>query len=155
METVDEIRNLFRYNAWANRRVVSALVENKDERARQILAHLLTTEQEYFERLWGRDSTGFDFWPDLGIEACGSLAASVAERYEKLTAGLNEDSLDTIATYKTSEGVAHENTWRELLTHVLLHSATHRGNIIIELRGLGVTPPATDYIIYQREKQKI
>ena len=45
----------------------------------------------------------------------------------------------------------YENTFRELLTHVLMHSATHRGNIIVKLRDEGIVPPETDYIIFLRE----
>lgn len=124
------------------------------DRARQVLAHLLVTEQEYFERLRGKDSTGFDFWPDLEVAACSLFATEIAERYEKLIADLSEDEIDTIAAYKTSEGVAYENTWRELFNHVLIHSAMHRGNIVIKLRDVDIVPPATDYIIYLREKRQ-
>jgi len=62
-----------------------------------------------------------------------------------------DNNLEHIAKYKTSEGVAHENTWRELLTHVLFHSATHRGNVMVVLREAGFTPPKIDYIIFLRE----
>ena len=59
------------------------------------------------------------------------------------------------AAYKTSEGVAHENTYRELLTHVLFHSSIHRGNIILKLREEGFAPPKIDYIIFLRETKYI
>jgi len=151
MYTVDHLRDLFRYNDWANRRIIVALKENKCERARQILAHLLTTEQEYFGRLYGKDSTGFDFWPDLSLEECGSLAKETAGQYEKLLRRFDEEGLDLWTRYKTSEGVRHENNYRDLLTHVLFHSSIHRGNIIPKLREEGFEPPKTDYIIYLRE----
>ncbi|MFN2412818.1 MAG: DinB family protein, partial [Pyrinomonadaceae bacterium] len=54
---------------------------------------------------------------------------------------------------KESEGVACENTFREFLTHLLLHSSIHRGNIILNLRASGMEPPKIDYIIYLRENQ--
>ena len=152
MQSVEHLQQLFRYNAWANRRMVAALVENDCETGRSILAHLLTTEQEYFERLWDKDSTGFDFWPRLSIEECGTLAAAVATKFDTLLSGTSEGSLDSIAAYRSSEGVAHENTWRELLAHTLLHSSIHRGNIILKLRESGYEPPMIDYIIYLREK---
>lgn len=151
METVEHLRELFRYNDWANRRIVASLDENDCERARKILAHLLTTEQEYLERLPGKDSTGFDFWPDLSIDECEALRKSTADTYEKLLGEFTEDDLDSIAAYKTSEGIGHENTFRELLTHVVLHSSIHRGSIIIKLREFDFEPPKIDYIIYMRE----
>ena len=151
METVEHLRHLFAYNDWANRRMVTALTENKSEKARRILAHSLITEKEYYARLGGRDSTGFDFRPDLPIEKCAELARENAETYERLLRDFEEENLNLRAEYKTSEGVAEENDFRELITHVIFHSATHRGNIILKLREEGFTPPKIDYIIYLRE----
>lgn len=155
METVEHLRHLFAYNDWANRRMIVALKNAGSERSRQILAHLLITEQEYFERLYGKDSTGFDFWPDLNMDELGTLARETADRYEKLLRRFDDEGLFIRARYRTSEGVPHENTFRELLSHVLLHSATHRGNIMLKLREDGFEPPKIDYIIYLRETKYI
>ncbi len=151
MDTVEHLRELFIYNDWANRRIVAALKLNQSEKAQRILAHLLVTEKEYFDRLYGKDSTGFDFWQDLSEEECGRLAQENAENYEGILKRFDDEGLGQIARYKTSEGVAHENTFRELLTHVLFHSSIHRGNIILKMREEGFTPPVIDYIIYLRE----
>ncbi len=155
MNTVDHLRQLFAYNDWANRRIIVALKGSGSQKSRKILAHLLVTEQEYFERLYGKDSTGFDFWPDLSLEECGRLAKETAERYEKLLRRFEEEGLDLYTRYNTSEGVAQENNFRELLTHVVFHSSIHRGNIILKLREEGHEPPKTDYIIYLRETKYI
>ena len=151
MNTIEHLRELFAYNDWANRRIVAALKSNRSEKAREILAHLLITEKEYFERLYGKDSTGFDFWQNLSLEDCGNLAKENAENYECILKRFDDEGLGQIANYKTSEGVAYQNTFRELLTHVLFHSATHRGNIILRMREENYTPPKIDYIIYLRE----
>jgi len=154
METVEHLRELFTYNDWANRRIVAALKSNRSEKARKILAHLLITEKEYFERLYGKDSTGFDFWQDLSLEECGNLAQENAESYERILKRFDDEGLGQIAKYKTSEGVPHENTFRELLTHVLFHSSIHRGNIVLKMRGENLAPPKIDYIIYLREAKR-
>ncbi len=151
METVEYLRELFEYNDWANRRIVAALKSNQSEKARKIAAHLLVTEKEYFERLYGKDSTGFDFWQDLPSEDCGKLAKENAENYERILERFDDEGLGQSADYKTSEGVAQQNTFRELLTHVLFHSSIHRGNIILKMREEGFAPPVIDYIIYLRE----
>ncbi len=155
MNTVTHLRELFRYNDWANRRIVVALKENECERAVEILAHLLTTEQEYFERLHGKDSTGFDFWPRLSIAECGTLAKENANRYERLIRGFDEEGLDITVRYRTSKGKRVENTFREILSHVVLHSSIHRGNIMLKLRESGFEPPVIDYIIYLRETKYV
>lgn len=155
MHTVEHLRELFRYNDWANRRLIITLKEKKCLRASQILAHILTTEQEYFERLYGKDSTGFNFFPELTVAECGELSRSVAEKFEKLLRGFTDEGLDLVTKYRTSEGTLYENTFRELLTHVLLHSSIHRGNIMLKLRESGIAPPQIDYIIYLRETKYI
>lgn len=155
METVEHLRHLFAYNDWANRRMIVSLKNADSERSRQILAHLLITEKEYYDRLYGKDSTGFDFWPDLSLDECGTLARETAEAYEKLLRRFDEDGLDIRAKYRSSEGVPYENTFRELLTHVLIHSSIHRGNIMLKLREDGFEPPKIDYIIYLRETKYI
>ena len=155
MNTIEHLRDLFAYNDWANRRIITALKENDSPKSAEILAHLLITEQEYFARLYGKDSTEFDFWQNLSIAECGDTARETAERYEKLLRRFDDEGLDLKAKYRTSEGVQRENTFRELLTHVLFHSAIHRGSIILKLREDGFTPPATDYIIYLRETKYV
>ena len=155
MNTIEHLRRLFDYNDWANRRIIVALKENYSDKSRRILAHLLITEQEYFERLYGKDSFGFDFWQDLSLEDCSQMAKETAERYEKLLRKFDDEGLDISAQYRTSEGVWHENTFRELLTHVVLHSSIHRGNIMLNLREEGFVPPKIDYVIYLRETKYI
>jgi uncharacterized damage-inducible protein DinB len=155
MQTVEHLRELFRYNDWANRRVIVALKENDSTKSLAILAHLLTTEAEYHGRLFGKDGTGFDFWPPLSIEECGELARETADKYEKLLRRFEEEGLDLYTRYRTSAGVQKQNDFRELLTHVIMHSAIHRGNIILKLREEGFEPPKTDYIIYLRETKYV
>ncbi len=142
---------MYAFNDWANRRAVAAVRDSGSDRARGVLAHFLTTEIEYFDRLYGKDSKGFDFWPDLTVQECGDMARESAERYERLLRKFDEEGLDHSARYRTSEGVWHENTFRELLSHVVFHSASHRGNLAIILRDENFEPPTFDYIIYLRE----
>ncbi len=153
MDTIEQLRQLFAWNDWANRRVVTALKESGSGGALKIFAHIVTTELEYFERLYGKDSKGFNFWPELTPEACGDLAREAAEKYERLLRKFDDEGLDITARYRTSEGVWCENTYREILAHVLFHSATHRGNVSTILRSEGHAPPVTDYIIYLRENK--
>lgn len=155
MNSLEHLRQIFDYNDWANRRIITALKENYSEKSHKILAHLLITEREYFERLYGKDSKGFDFWQDLSLEECGELAREISEKYEKLLRRFDEEGLDLKTTYRTSEGDWKENTFREILTHVPFHSAIHRGNIMLKIREEGFEPPKIDYIIYLRETKYI
>jgi uncharacterized damage-inducible protein DinB len=155
MYSADHLRHLFEYNDWANRRMIVSLKENTSQRGLEILAHLLITEKEYFERLYGKDSTGFDFWPEMTVQECSALAKDNASRYEKLLKRFDDEAIGFYVKYKTSEGIPYENTFREMLSHVLIHSSTHRGNIMLKLREEGFQPPTIDYIIYLRETKYV
>src|SRR5687768_14713993 len=133
MQTIEHLRHLLEYDDWANRRTIDALEAAMSERSLAILAHLLITKQEYFDRLSGKDSTGFDFWPDLDLDHCRTLATQTSRNYTRLLQSSVESDLERIASYKTSEGVPHENAVRDLITHVLLHSSIHRGNIVLKM----------------------
>ena len=151
MNSVEHLRKLYTYNDWANRRLITALKNSPSEKGQKLLAHVLITEAEYFQRLHGKDSTGFDFWQERSLEDLSKLAHENAENYERLLKKFDDEGLGQIARYFTSEGEAVENTFREVLTHVLLHSMNHRGQVNTAIRESGFTPPSTDYIIYCRE----
>ena len=150
MDTIEHLRQLFEYNFWANSRLIFTLKNSPSEKSLKILAHLLITENEYFERLYGKDSTGFNFWQDLSREDCKILAQENDNNFRNLLKRFDDEGLGLTANYKTSEGIAYKNTYREILTHVLFHSSIHRGNIILKLREEGFEPPAIDYIIFIR-----
>ena len=150
MNTIEQLRELYHFNDWANRRTVFALRDAPSEKALQILAHILITEKEYFERLYGKDSTGFNFWQNLNREECKQLAIENAESFFRLLKGFDDEGLDISTSYKTSEGISERNTYREMLTHILFHSMSHRGQINTILRQEGFEPIASDYIIYLR-----
>lgn len=152
---IDYLRQLFEYDNWANRRTIEALDSNYSDRSRRILAHILITKQEYFDRLHGKDSTGFDFWPDLDLDGCRRLAAATNENFRKLLSESDESGLDRIAKYNTSEGMPYENNYRDLLMHVLIHSSIHRGNIVLKMREERLEPPKIDYIIYLRQETPV
>lgn len=150
MNTIEHLQELYEYNDWANRVLVRTLKENECEKATKYLSHVLLTEKEYYERLFGKDSTGFNFWQELSIEECSNLAKANAELYEHLLKRFDDEGLGQNATYYTSEGEQVENSFREILTHVLFHSMNHRGQVLTILRQEGFEPPVLDYIIYCR-----
>lgn len=150
MNSIEYLRELYAYNDWANRVLVRTLKENKCAKAIEYLSHVLLTEKEYFERLYGKDSTGFDFWQKLSIEQCSVLAKETAELYERLLKKFDDEGLGQSVIYYTSEGNQVQNTFHEILMHVLFHSMNHRGQVLTILRQENIKPPVLDFIIYRR-----
>jgi uncharacterized damage-inducible protein DinB len=153
MNSIDHLRTLFRYNDWANRRVVAAVRDSDCPGAVRLLAHLLITEKEYHDRMFGKDSTGFDFWPDADTEGLSALAMKNAEDFERLLSRFDDEGLGQRVDYFTSKGIPVHNTFREILDQVLLHSTSHRAQALRELRQAGFEPPSIDYIFYSRGLQ--
>jgi len=52
--------------------------------------------------------------------------------------------------YKNSAGDQFTSTIEDILTHVTMHGAYHRGQIAASIRASGDTPTATDYIAFIR-----
>lgn len=151
MDSIEHLRGLLDYDRWADSRAIDALETASSDKSLTILAHILITKQEYLDRFNGKDSTGFDFWPQLTLPDCRRLATSTYDSYSRLINEADESALDHVVEYKTSQGVPHANTVRDLLTHVLLHSSIHRGNIVLKMREEGLEPPKIDYILYLRD----
>jgi len=55
-------------------------------------------------------------------------------------------SLDDKVEYRNSKGEPWSSRVEDILTHVLLHSAYHRGQIALQMRASGMEPAYTDFI---------
>lgn len=153
MNKIEQLHELFIFNDWANAKLILAVKTANSEAALKYVTHLLITEREYFDRISGKkDSTGFDFWQDRTIEECDVLRKDNDLVFRDFLTRQDENSLEDTVFYTTSEGIPYTNTIREMLTHVLFHSMTHRGQALSALRRDGFEPPKIDYIIYLRER---
>ena len=156
MQTIEALQDLLNYNEWANRRTIAALKAstNPPAKALRALTHLLISEKTWLRRFQTeQDSTGFNFWPDASLAECEALADENARSYKAFVSNLTEANLDSVATYKNSKGVEYQTAYRDMLTHVLLHSAYHRGQVAMAIRAEGGEPANTDYIGFVRERQ--
>jgi uncharacterized damage-inducible protein DinB len=52
--------------------------------------------------------------------------------------------------YRTSRGEPFTTRLEDILAHVVLHGAHHRGQIALRVREAGGDPAGTDYITYVR-----
>ena len=144
---------LIRHADWANVRVLDALrlTPFPHPRALQLLAHILSAEHIYHERMTDKDPWSQDFWPDLSLEQCDALMNDNRLQYLAFIEGLPESDLDRLIRYRNSRGVMFHTPVKELLLHVALHSAYHRGQIAQATRQGGGEPVNTDFITFVRE----
>jgi uncharacterized damage-inducible protein DinB len=59
---------------------------------------------------------------------------------------LSPDDLEKQIDYRNSKGEAWSSRVDDVLTHVVMHSAYHRGQIALEMREAGLQPAYTDFI---------
>jgi uncharacterized damage-inducible protein DinB len=157
-------RQLFAYDAWANRRTFGACATLTPEQftrdlgssfpsVRDTLAHIVGAQFVWLERFHGRVPAGLlpaaDF-PDLA-----SLAARSNEIQQGLTDYVNQLSAQDLAgtfQYRDLKGNAHSNVRWQALQHLANHGTYHRGQVATLLRQLGVKPVSSDLIAFYRER---
>ena len=141
------LRRLFAYDDWANREVLAALepLEVPPPRSVKYLAHIVSAERLWLERLRVQKQT-YPVWPDFTLAQCKLEIAELGQNWKAYLASLKEDGLSRSLTYRNSKGESWTNTKQDILMHVIMHSAYHRGQIATDMRGAGFTPTLTDFI---------
>jgi uncharacterized damage-inducible protein DinB len=147
VDLIEHLRRQFAYDIWANREVLTGLKTSArpSHRPLQLLAHILSAELLWLERIQQQPQSQ-PVWPDLTVEECDAQIAAVAQHWREFLAYLSPAALSEKVSYKNSKGEPWTSTVADVLTHVLLHSAHHRGQIASHVRAGGEQPAYTDYI---------
>lgn len=147
MNLADYMRREFAYDAWANEEVLAAIRTAGGDNARslQLISHVLAAERVWLDRL-RQVPQSVAVWPQPDLAWCEAEAAELKrlwlEYLELITAGDVAQSI----SYKNSKGEAWTSAIVDVLTHVVIHSAYHRGQIASHMREKGQTPAYTDFI---------
>jgi uncharacterized damage-inducible protein DinB len=109
------------------------------------MSHILAAERVWLERL-KQQPQSVPVWPEPDLTQCEAEASQLGalwlEFLDLITAGDVSQSI----SYKNSKGEQWTSTIVDVLTHVVLHSAYHRGQIATHMRANGQTPAYTDFI---------
>jgi len=149
---IEYLRRQFAYDAWANLEVLAALavVERASPRPRQLLAHILSAQRLWLERIRNQPQS-LPVWPDFTLDQCRTQGAEMAQLWKEYAASLTPGDLSRQVSYLNTKGQPWTSTVQDILTHVLLHSAYHRGQIASATRSAGEQPASTDFIRATRE----
>jgi uncharacterized damage-inducible protein DinB len=147
MELLEHLCRQFAYDAWANREVLAGLRASARPvtRPRQLLAHILSAERLWLERI-RKQPQSLPVWPDFTLDQCEAQIAGLARLWREFLAQFSPAGLSEKIAYKNSKGEPWTSTVEDVLTHVVLHSAYHRGQIAGQVRAGGETPAYTDFI---------
>ena len=147
MDTVAHFTRLFAYDAWANQEVLAGLRAAPEIPARALgwIAHILGSERLWLERLEGKAQT-LPVWPQFSEEECEEQAADMSRLWRNFLEASREASLRESIRYRNSKGEEWSSRKEDVLTHVIMHSAYHRGQIAAEMRAADLIPAYTDFI---------
>jgi len=133
------LERMLRYDVWANRETLGSLRQAEPPvQSLRWMAHIIGAELLWLARMAGKPAP-LPVWPDLSVEECADRLP------DDLAAGW-DGPLSRPVSYVNSKGEAWTSTVEEILTHVVIHSAYHRGQIASNLRSAGMEPAYTDYI---------
>lgn len=148
---LEKLERLFDHIEWANRRALDALGRAPHDDARELLAHVLATEEVWLARIRTGSSDDLEIWPDLSLEECEALMAENLDGYRALLHSRSVDELRDTVSYRNSRGTPFDTPVVDILLHVALHGSHHRGQIAREIRASGSEPVNTDYMTFVRE----
>jgi uncharacterized damage-inducible protein DinB len=150
MQVKDFLR-MFAYDDWANRECLSAMRAARSLPADSVrrMAHILSAQKLWLERIL-KQPQSMKVWPDSTVEDCAALADEMSAAWQAYFARLGNQfapgSLDDHVEYCNSKGEPWSSRVEDILTHVLFHSAYHRGQIALQIRAAGMEPAYTDFI---------
>jgi uncharacterized damage-inducible protein DinB len=151
----EDFLRMFAYDDWANRECLAAMraagSASPDAALNTVgrMAHILSAQKLWLERIL-KQPQSMPVWPRSTIEDCLALTDEMSEAWRNyLTRLANQfapGSLDDMIEYRNSKGEPWSSRVEDILTHVLFHSAYHRGQIALQMRASGREPAYTDFI---------
>jgi uncharacterized damage-inducible protein DinB len=162
--TPEEVRLLFDYNDWANRRALEAAGRLSDEQfvrplgssfssVRDTLMHICGGEWIWFERFQGRSPASIP--NDSAVRTVAALAEHWRPQGEGLLAfvrSLTQADLQRVLEYQTFNFGPYKNPMWQSLQHLVNHGTYHRGQVATMLRQSGEKPILTDLMHFYRER---
>lgn len=146
--------NMLAYNHWANGCFLGCLSNNTVANAKVylLMSHILTAEEIWLCRLQEQAAPNERLWQEYPLPILKEKSRENKTGWEAWLRRLQEDDLSAMVSYHNTKGEAFSTAISDVLNHIVNHGTYHRGQIAGLLRLESVDPPASDYIVYAREK---
>jgi uncharacterized damage-inducible protein DinB len=167
--TPDDIRLLYEFNAWANRRTLGACaalsesqftqrIESSFPSVRDTVVHICAAEWIWLERWKGRSPAKAE-WAEFakgftGLQSLRDYWAGLEAKQKEFAAALTPEVLARPQEIRALDGTPYTQPLWQMMQHVVNHGSYHRGQVTMMLRQLGAKPIDTDLIIFYRERAK-
>ena len=141
-----ELDRLLRYDIWANAETLDSLRQGSPPaRSVRWMGHIVGAEYIWLARL-RQQPAAMAVWPDLAVEECAACLGDLSSIWSEYLAGIDSGRFAERVSYTNSKGEKFTSGAEDILLHVTIHSAYHRGQIASDLRAAGQTPAYTDFI---------
>ena len=142
-----DFQRLFQYDDWANHATLQSLerMSNPSLRSLRLMAHIVAAECLWHARLRQLPQP-MAVWPELDLNDSASQLLQLRSLWHKYLGELNANRLNDSVAYANTKGERYSNSIADILTHVVVHSGYHRGQIATEVRTNGGEPAYTDFI---------
>jgi len=166
MNTKD-IQLLYKYNAWANAKILNAAANVSQEQftasadhphnnLRHALTHTLFAEWLWRNRWMGQSKpTPFLSEDFPTFDALRSRWSEEDKALNEFIASLSDEKLTSIFQYTTTTGKAYEDILWQAMAHVVNHGTQHRSEAAAILTELGHSPGDIDLIVFLREQPHV
>lgn len=159
---VAEVKELFDYNAWADKRIFEALTAllteqyNRDLKSsfgsiHGTIAHIVGAERVWLFRWLHKPASLMGPADFASLADVRKMWDEVEAERSAFLATLTDAMLESKIVIKPTGGGEYVHTLQQTLLHTVDHSSYHRGQIITMLRQLGVKPPGAGLIGYYRQ----
>jgi uncharacterized damage-inducible protein DinB len=165
--TVKDLKDMFDYGYWANRKLFDVVSQLTPEQFRQpvagsygsirnTLVHVLSAEWGWLSRCGGPER-GEALKPDDYVtaesllEAWGRVEGYVREFLSKL----RDEDLARNVEFMNPRGEKRSMALGELMQHAAVHGVHHRGQVALLLRLLGHVPGNFDVLFYYANRGSI
>ena len=156
MDNLQLIKTLFEYDYWANGEALASLstVGGDADRPRKFFTHVIGAQRIWLGRFESPEPPTAEPWPVLSSVESRAAIEDVHRRCTALLDSLTSEKLEGKLAYRNLKGVEFQTPIRDVLMHLVIHSAYYRGQVAAAVRDAEGKPAATDYSVYVRKMKK-
>lgn len=150
----DYFFNLLEFDYWTNARLLAAMQSATEipQRAQDLFNHLIAAS-----RIWGSRMVGemqdVQVWAHFDMANWQQELDQNRALITDFLHSIEEEDLNKKIRYYTTKGISYETSISDMLTHVIIHSGYHQGQIVSLIKPFLTTAPDLMYITYIREKK--
>jgi uncharacterized damage-inducible protein DinB len=150
------LADMYAHLRWADRRTLAMLRDAGDAapEALRLYAHIIGAERIWLDRILGREYVP-DPWPALNFDQCEETLRNNGAEFEAVLSDPSRFNPASTVEYRNVTGALFRSSLSDILIHIALHGAYHRGQVAKLLRQGGCSVLPTDYIVYCREEKHI